>query len=88
MKLLKFVVMNRKIIVRFIMTSYVLFTIYLVFNYGYVITNGLKNETTANRISPTAVSADYNINAILAITVIFSFFYFLKSVKHNTRSIR
>ena len=80
--------MNRKIILRFIIRAYALFAFCLLFNYWYVITNGLQSETIVDGIPPTAVSGNYIINAIVAITVISIFFYNKKKVRFNTRSIR
>lgn len=80
--------MNRKITTSFIKKVYVLFALCIVFNYFYLLTNGLNKETIAGINQPTAVSINYNLNSIIAIVVIFSFFYFMKSVKYSTRSIR
>lgn len=80
--------MNRKTTTGYIKGAYALFAFCLVFNHFYLITNGLKNETHAGSIKPTAVSVNYNLNIIVALVVILSFFYILKRVKYSTRSIR
>lgn len=80
--------MNRKITIGFIKKVYVLFAVCIVSNYFYVLTNGLNEETIAGINQPTAVSLNHNINSVIAIAVIFSFFYLTKNLKYSIRSIR
>ncbi len=79
--------MNRKTTTGFIKKVYILLACCILVNYLYSFSNGLQNKPLS-KIQPTAVSINYNLNSIIAIVVIFSFFYFVKSVKYSTRSIR
>lgn len=80
--------MNTKTTTGIIMKVYVVLAFAIVLKYFYVVTNGLDNKLVAGGNQPTAVAINYNINSLITIAVIFGFFYYMKSVKYSTRSIR
>jgi Sec-independent protein secretion pathway component TatC len=79
--------MIRKITTSFIKKVYVLFAFGIVFKYFYIVANGLNKETVASINQPAEVSINQNINSVIAIAVVFSFFFLNKKLKYSIRSI-